>query len=79
MNRAEGAAPQVIGGNSAGELLAIRRQEVADPFDGVLEIARPGECDDAEVVLIVEVESAALHDQDPVSYTHLTLPTNREV
>src|SRR4051794_28156204 len=48
----------------AGRLLAVRRQEVAQPLDRVCQVTRPGQRHDAQVIGRRPVESGALREQD---------------
>ena len=49
---------------TAGWLLAVRGEEVADPLDRLAELTCPRQGDDPEVVVVVEVEAGALHHED---------------
>ena len=72
----EHAMELLASGRRVGYLLKTRVTDVEEFIDTLQRIARGGSVVDP--ALVAELVAARRRD-DPVSYTHLTLPTNREV
>ena len=73
-----GLRAMLLGAADRGEVTVV--DDGSDVSVVMLEDSEEIEIDTAvPVVLLLDSDSAQAFGADPVSYTHLTLPTNREV